>query len=272
MSAADASLIGGAPAFYVPLGDDRFASTVHTSGPWDPQLQHGGPPSALAARAIERESPSWPGTVVRMSVDILGPVPVAELQVRSRVLRPGRSVDLVEAEVVAGSRPVLRAQAWRVRQTELDLPATPATPDPADQNVPNFPEADSPLPIGWTGGYLHAMQWRQSSGRWGEPGAATVWGRMRYPLVVDEEPTGLQRTMAIADSGSGVSGVLPFDQWIFINPELTVHMAAAPAGEWICLDAATTVDATGYGLATSRLWDRERLVARGAQSLLVTPR
>ena len=269
MSAADASLIGGTPAFYVPLGDNRFASTAHTSGPWDPQLQHGGPPSALAARAIERESPSWPGTVVRISVDILGPVPVAELEVRSRVLRPGRSVDLVEAEVTAGSRAVLRAQAWRVRRTTLDLPPTPE----ADElTVPAFPETDSPLPAGWTGGYLHAMQWRQSSGQWGEPGAAAVWGRMRYPLVADEEPTGLQRTMAIADSGSGVSGVLPFNQWIYINPELTVHMAASPQGEWICLDAATTVDAAGYGLATSRLWDGDRLVGRGAQSLLVTPR
>ena len=257
------------PAFYVPLGDDRFASTVHTGGPWDPQLQHGGPPSALAARAIERESPSWPGTVVRMSVDILGPVPVAELTVHSRVLRPGRSVDLVEAEVSAGARPVLRAQAWRVRATELGLPPTP---EQDEGEVPVFPDAESTLPVGWSGGYLHAMEWRQSRGRWGEPGAAAVWGRMRYPLLPDEEPSGLQRTMAIADSGSGVSGVLPFDRWIYINPELTVHMGAVPAGEWICLDAATTVDAAGYGLATSRLWDRDRLVARGAQSLLVTPR
>jgi hypothetical protein len=261
--------VDGSPAFYVAIGDDRFISTVHTSGPWDPGLQHGGPPSALAARAIERESPSWPATVVRMSVDILGPVPVAELVVRSRVLRPGRSVELVEAEVVAGARAVLRAQAWRVRRAELSLPHTPSA---ADGAVPLLPEDDSPLPVGWTGGYLHAIQWRQSSGRWGEPGAATIWGRMRYPLLADEEPTGLQRVMAIADSGSGVSGVLPFDQWIFINPELTVHVAAAPTGEWICLDAATTVDPSGYGLATSRLFDRDRLVGRGAQSLLVTPR
>ena len=269
MSGAGASPNSGTAAFYVPLGDDRFASTAHTSGPWDPGLQHGGPPSALAARAIERESWSWPGTVVRISVDILGPVPVAELTVRSRVLRPGRSVELVEAELRAGARAVLRAQAWRVRRAELDLPATPATDD---GEPPTLPAGESALPDGWSGGYLHAMEWRQSSGRWGEPGAAAIWGRMRYPLLPDEEPSGLQRIMAIADSGSGVSGVLPFDEWIYINPELTVHLAAQPSGEWICLDAATRVDAGGYGLASSRLWDRERLVARGAQSLLVTPR
>ena len=242
---------------------------MHTGGPWDPQLQHGGPPSALLARAIEKASPAWPATVVRMSVDILGPVPVAEVEVRGRVLRPGRSVELVEAELTAAGRVVVRAQGWRVRAAELDLPRLPGADD---GEVPAFPAADSPLPAGWSGGYLHAMQWRRAAGAWGVPGPATLWGRMRYPLVPDEEPTGLQRVMAIADSGSGVSSVLPFDQWVFINPELTVHVAAAPEGEWICLDAITGIDAAGFGLATSRLWDRERLVGRGAQSLFVTPR
>ena len=258
------------PAFYLPLDDDRFVSTVHTGGPWDPSFQHGGPPSALLARAIERESPSWPATVVRMSVDILGPVPVTEVGVRSRMLRTGRSVDLVEAELVAGDRVAVRAQGWRVRAGELDLPARPAVPDAGE--VPPLPAEASVLPEGWTGGYLHAMEWRLAHGAWGTPGPATIWGRMRYPLVPDEEPTGLQRVMTIADSGSGVSGVLPFESWIFINPELTVHLAAVPEGEWICLDAATGIEPNGFGLATSRLYDQHRLVARGAQSLYVVPR
>jgi hypothetical protein len=256
------------PAFYLPLGGGRFASTAHTAGPWDGRLQHGGPPSALLARCIERESPSWPATVARVSIDILGPVPVAEVSVRSRVLRPGRSVELVEAEMVADDRVVVRAQAWRVRATEVDLPGRPEE----SHAVPAFPDADWPLPGGWTGGYLHAMQWRLAAGHWGEPGAATVWARMRHPLVPDETPTGLQRVLALADSGSGVSHVLPFEEWIFINPELTVHLAAQPGGEWIGMDAATTLDRAGFGLAATRLYDRERLVGRGAQSLYVTPR
>jgi hypothetical protein len=255
-------------AFYLPLGDGRYLSTEHTGGPWDPQFQHGGPPSALLARAIEAESPSWPATLARVSVDILGPVPVTELTVRSRVLRPGRSVDLVEAELVAGDRAVVRAQGWRVRTAELSLPAYAAAP----AEVPEFPDAETTLPDGWRGGYMRAIEWRFAGGVWSGAGPATVWGRMRYPLVPDEEPTGLQRVLAVADSGSGVSSVLPFEGWLFINPELTVHVAAPPQGEWICLDAQTTVDRTGFGLATSRLFDRERLVARGAQSLLVGPR
>ena len=253
-------------AFYLPLGDGRFTSTEHTGGPWDPRLQHAGPPSALLARLIETMPSAWPGVVVRMSVDILGPVPVTELATRTEVLRSGRSVELVTAELAADGRVAMRARAWRVRRAELELPELPAGhPHP----VPEFPTAESPLPAGWGGGYLHAMEWRLAAGEWNERGPATVWGRMRHPLLPGEQPTGLQRLMTIADSGNGASNVLPLGEWLFINPELTVHVAAEPIGEWICLDAETVLTPDGFGLATSQLFDRTSLVARGAQSLFV---
>jgi Thioesterase-like superfamily len=255
-------------AFYLPLGDNRFASTEHTGGPWDARLQHAGPPSALLTRAIEQHEGAWPGHIVRVSVDILGPIPVAEVAVTTQVLRSGKSVELVQAELRSDDRVAARATAWRVVDTKLDLPEHPEVA----QDVPPFPDSASPLPAGWGGGYLAAMEWRQAGGIWAAPGAATIWGRMRYPLVLDEQPTGLQRVLAIADSGNGVSYVLPFEEWLFINPDLTVHVAAEPQGEWICLDAATTLSERGFGLASSRLFDRAGLVARGAQSLYIAPR
>jgi hypothetical protein len=258
-----------ADAFFLPLGDDRFTSTEHTSGPWDPRLQHAGPPSALLARAVELTEAAWAGVVTRVAVDILGPIPVGEVVVRSRVLRPGRSVELVEAELDAAGRTAARMTAWRVRATDLDLPELPDQPV---LPVPWMPDAETPLPPGWTGGYLHAMEWRVASGHWAERGPAAIWGRMRHPLVPDETPSGVQRVMTIADSGNGVSNVLPLDDWLFINPDLTVHFAAEPTGEWICLEAQTTVEARGFGLAASRLFDRERLIGRGAQTLYVGPR
>jgi Acyl-CoA thioesterase C-terminal domain/Acyl-CoA thioesterase N-terminal domain len=254
-------------SFFEPLGGGRYRSTEHTVGPWDPGAQHGGPPAALLARAIEAESPSWPASVVRVTVEILSAVPFAELTVRSRVLRPGRSVELVEAELESDGRPVMLAQAWRIRTAALDLPPLPSVED----TVPAFPAEEAPWP-GRRGGYLDAMEWRPVGGVPAEPGPATIWGRMRYPLVPDEEPTGLQRLLIVADSGNGVSSVLPWTDWLFINPELTVHVAAVPEREWICLDAHTRIDARGFGLAASRLFDRERLVGRGAQSLYIARR
>lgn len=258
-----------ATSFYEPLGDDRYRSTEHTVGPWGPDSQHAGPPAALLTRALEQMPGSWPGTLSRISVDILGALPVAELTVRTRTVRPGRNVELVEAEAEAGGRTVLRAQGWRIRASEIVLPAVPGG-GPADP-VPEFTEEDSPF-FDWDGGYLQAMQWRFVPGTRGGVGQAAVWARMRHPLVSDEEPTGLQRVLTLADAGSGVSYRLSPQDWLFINTELTVHLAAPPAGEWICMDGTTRLDPSGFGLASTRLFDRTRLVGLGAQALYVAPR
>lgn len=259
-----------ATAFYEPLGDDRYRSTEHTVGPWGPDSQHAGPPSALLTRALEQMMPaSWSGTLTRISVDILGAVPVAELTVRTQTLRPGRNVELVQAELEAGGRPVLRAQGWRMRAGELELPAA-AAGAPVDA-IPEFPAQDGPF-FDWGGGYLWAMQWRFVPGSPRGVGKAAVWARMRIPLVAGEEPTGLQRVLTLADSGHGVSHRLSPERWLFINTELTVHLTAVPSGEWICLDATTRLDSAGFGLASSRIYDRTRLIGLGAQSLYVAPR
>ncbi len=261
-----------AASFYEPLGHDRFRATDHTVGPWDDSSQHGGPPAALLTRAIEMTSPSWPATTVKVAFDILRPVPVAEVSVRSRLLRPGRSVDLVEAALDVEGRTTMQARGWRIRRSELDLPGRADQLGDELDRVPTFPSEESPPRPGWAGGYLDAVEWRYLGGVIREMGSATVWARMRFPLIPDEEPSGLQRVVTIADSGNGVSSVLPIEDWLFINTELTVHLAAPPRGEWICLQARSHLDPTGFGLATSKLFDRERLVARGSQALYVSRR
>lgn len=258
-----------ATAFYLPAGaDDTFVATEHTGSPWDANLQHGGPPSALLARAAERESASWPFTVVRMAVEILGPVPVGEVRVASHVARPGRSVELVETELSAAGRVTVRARAWRVRLADLELPDSVAVPT----HAPPLPDANSPPPSSWPGGFIDSMDCRFAAGGWLDPGPATMWGRLRVPLVEGEEPSGLQRLMTLADCGNGVSSSLPIGEWMFINPDLTVHLSRYPAGEWLCIDAATTADRRGFGVATSTLYDAQGQVGHGAQSLFVSPR
>jgi len=101
------------------------------------------------------------------------------------------------------------------------------------------------------------------------PGPATVWSHIRVALVDGEQPTPTQRLMAVADSGNGLSSVLPFDKWWFINTDLTVHLTRLPVGEWICVDARTTLSPDGVGLAETELLDTGGRVGRGAQTLMV---
>jgi hypothetical protein len=256
-----------ADSFYVPLGDDRWQATAHTTGPWDPRAQHGGPPSALLGRAIQRCQPRDDMVTARFTCEILGAVPVGEISVQARMARPGRSVELLEATASAGGREVARATAWRVRRAP-DVPVTSRLRAPA-----GLPDKASVLSQpGWVDGYLSAIEWRGARGSFGTPGPATIWARMRYPLVPDEEPSPLERVLAVADSGNGVSSELDITRWHFINPELTVHLHREAAGEWICLDAQTVISAGGAGLATSVLSDLDGQVGVGAQSLLIAPR
>jgi hypothetical protein len=254
-------------SFYESLGEGRFLATRHTTGPWDAGAQHAGPPSALLARAVEQVAPRDEVVVARMTVEILGPIPVAELHLAARLARPGRSVELVEASLSAEGREVARASAWRIRRTTgtevaSGLPAPVPLPD----------EQPEVHPDGWVEGYLQAMEWRWAAGHFTQPGPATVWGRMRHHLVDDERPSPLQRVMALADSGNGISSSLDPRRWWFINPELSVHLHREAVGEWVCLDATTTVTEGGVGLATSVLSDEQGPIGVGAQSLLVGPR
>jgi hypothetical protein len=256
-------------AFYVPEGGE-FVSSELTRGPWDPGSQHAGPPAALIARELERTTPEgW--FIGRITFEVLRPVPIAPLRVQTEVLRPGKSVELLSATLLDRSGEALvRALAWRLGEREtalpVGLPRSPAPPGPAEATEKPF------FDTGWDVGYHTAMDYRFVSGSFRELGPATVWMRMRQPLVAGEEPTALQRVLAAADSGNGVSATLDLARYIFINVDLSVHLHRLPAGEWVCLDAITLPEPNGVGLADTALHDEGGPIGRALQTLLVRER
>ena len=284
-------------AFYEPAGTDTFVASQATAGPWSAQAQHGGPPSALAARAIQRHEPDEGQRLARVAVDILRPVPVTKVTVKTRTLRPGRRVALLEAIMEADGQEVLHARGWRIALSAgapaamvaaAATPAgaaTPAAPGtsaspatatgggppepseiPAEQPLPAFPE-------GHRAGYLSAIDWRfLSGGGFDTPEPARVWTRPRIPLVAGEEPSPMCRALLVADSGSGVSAVLDPARFLFINVDLTLVLQRDPVGEWLLLDAATSIGDHGTGLAETVLSDADGPCGRALQTLLVAPR
>jgi hypothetical protein len=157
-----------------------------------------------------------------------------------------------------------------LRTTDAPVPegaaATgPVVPGPDRGRETPFPRGDYEA--------LHnaGTEIRFVKGKFAEPGPATVWIRLRQPVVAGEQPSALQRVAAAADFGNGVSAVLDFTRWVFINPDLTIYLNRHPVGEWVCLDARTDVDGHGVGMAHSRLHDELGPIGRSAQSLLLEP-
>lgn len=256
-------------SFFQPDGD-AFAATELTRGPWDVRYQHAGPPAALIGRAVEQADGGASKRVGRITFEILRPVPVARLTVSAEVVRPGRNVDLVEASLADADGPVMLARAWRIREGQVDVPADDAEgpPGPAEGRAEPFFDVSHLQ----DGGYHTAMEVSFISGAFREAGPATVWMRMRQPLLPDEEPSPLTRVLVAADSGNGVSARLDPRRVLFINTDLTVHLHRMPVGEWVCLDAETTLDATTVGLAHSVLYDTGGAIGRSLQTLYVAER
>src|SRR5207344_3429748 len=93
-----------------------------------PGAQHGGAPAALIARAVERAESVVPMDVVRITYELLRPVPLAPIELATRVLRDGKRVQLVEASLCAAEQEVVRATALRIRSDDVSAPAAGAEP------------------------------------------------------------------------------------------------------------------------------------------------
>jgi Thioesterase-like superfamily len=250
---------------------DAYAPTNHARGPWDPLALHGGAPAALLAREVEQLTPGDEMFVARMTFEFLSPVPLAPLVADAWIARPGRRFQLVEGELRAEGTVVVRARAVRLRRAELTEGPTEPDPPQGDGPEESLP-SPFPGPGDESGFHRTALDMRFANGTTYAAGPAQTWFRLVRPLVDEETPTPLQRVMAAADFGNGISRVLDFDKHFFINTDLSVHLDREPQGEWVRLDARTTIGPQGVGLASSRIFDVGGQVGVAAQSLFVEPR
>ncbi len=259
------------PSLFAPDGSGFVAAPI-ARGPWDEQMMHGGAPSALLARAVESCEPGADLVVTRLTIDLLSGVPLGRVDVTASVVRPGRRFQVVEATLDAGDRRACLARAVRVRRA--DLPAAAVSPRDSPPPLP-LPEHGTPLPMFVESDlelfYPDATEIRQVAGTLGS-GAVAAWIRLRGEVVAGEPPSQLARVAAAADFANGLSWILPWRDWLFVNTELTIHLSREARGEWIGVDARTSSSAAGFGLSTATLHDLDGPIGACAQSLFVEPR
>ena len=266
---AGASFTPAASA-YVALANGDYASTDLTRGPWHPDHQHAGPPIALVARCIERAAAALELThIARLTANLLRPIPISALAVAVQTEYAGRNVAHFSAQLNAGGKEVARFTAVAQREAPLAIPAgLPGHPLPlAPRALEHSPPALF-LFASKTTGYHDLIEGRTADG---DPFRApsAVWFRMRHALVAGEETSGLARVAVAADSGNGISAILDFHRYIFVNSDLTINLLRRAQGDWICIDARTLLGADGGGLAEARIFDTLGLIGRSTQSLAI---
>ncbi|HEV7585369.1 MAG TPA: thioesterase family protein [Solirubrobacteraceae bacterium] len=272
----------------------EFVPTEHAGGPWDPQALHGGAPAALITAAFERLEPGSELPIARLGFELLRPVPFAPLSISTQIVRPGRRVQELTGELRHGEELIARASALRVQRIPDGLPGVAPGPsgtgaaggeptaadggrtgEPLDHAMPG-PEQGEAVRFALDDTDRPSFASSAMEMRWLDPpfklGPARVWMRLRHPLLPDEPLTPLARVAATADFGNGVSAALPFDRFLFINADLTIHLQRPPLGEWVGLDARTLLRGGGMGLAESVLHDVHGPVGRAFQTLVVQPR
>jgi hypothetical protein len=255
-------------ALFIPDGG-RLVPTDRARGPWSPHALHGGPVAAVVARAAEAFAGGEDLQLARITLELLRPVPLAPLRVTSALAKPGGKVQLIDTVVEADGVEVAWSRALRIRRAAQDQRVEPTVPE---DDAPDPPDnvVSTHMVVGDQPAFHNeGMEMRYVRGRTNHPGPATVWFRLRCPVILGEEPSSWQRAAAAADFGNGVAAELEFGSGVFINPDLTVSIHRPPVGEWVCLDARTRFGSPGIGAAESALWDVEGRIGRAVQSLVV---
>ncbi len=258
-------------AFFV-AEDGGFRGTAHTSGPWDPEhSMHFGPPAALLGRALtDAVTAERPMRLARVTFELLSAVPIGWLSIETTIIRPGRRVTLVEATLATRERVVAIARGWLVRETTLDLPELTQTAPPLPPRGSGRPQDFFPMDRSTHYGSSVEVVPVRGTAFAGEP--AAVWMRPLVPLIAGSAPHPLDAVLIVADSINGVSSPLWFGDWNYVNVDLSIHLARHPVDEWVGMDCATDIDASGIGQSRAVLHDRDGIIGTAAQSLFVDRR
>ncbi|AMB59422.1 thioesterase family protein [Microterricola viridarii] len=259
-----------APAYFERTGPGRYRPTAHAGGAWNPGEIHFGPLSGLLVHAIDQHRAAQGAAAAemqlgRVSFDILGFLADAEIEVQVETVRPGRTIELVEARATIAGRTAALARAWFVATNDTAAVAGgETTPLPA-------PDAAAPMSMAetWSGGFVASIETRVVGVP--QPGRTTAWLSTQTALVAGESTTAHAAYIALVDTANGIAVRQSPTEWMFPNLDLTIHLYRQPVGAWVGLDTSVTFGPDGHGLTSTVLHDIAGPIGRAEQLLTVRP-
>lgn len=250
-------------AYFERIDEHRFDATEHTGGAWDLETQHIAPALGLLTHAIEKHSADEL-TLARLSFDIFGTVPIEPVEVTTSVLRPGRTIELVEARLSHGGRVIVSARGWRLAASDtVAVAGTTFDPIPGPDELPSWDPSSA-----WPGGFIASAEVRRDQV---EPGRAVFWVRTGQALIEGEEVSSLAATVGLLDIANGMTVRAQPNEVLFPNIDLTAHFFRRPVGGWVGFDTRVSFGPAGVGLTSSVIHDVDGPVGTSNQILTVRP-
>ncbi|MEU6019084.1 thioesterase family protein [Streptomyces sp. NPDC047515] len=254
-------------SYYERTGEHRYKPTSHAGGAWNTDEQHFSPLAGLVVHAVERHLATRPGKLVlaRISYDILGRIALDECEITVDTVRPGRTIELLEATVVIGGRPVVRARAWLLAVLDTAVVAdSPHERLPAPEELTAWAMDEE-----WNGGYVSSIDVRRMPPT--RKGRTAAWLSSLVDLVAGEPSSALASYIALVDTANGIAVQQDPTAWMFPNLDLTIHLHRQPEGPWTGLDTTVAFGPSGQGLTSSVLHDLRGPVGHAEQILTVRP-
>ena len=251
------------------LEGSRVLTGPMAGGPWDPKLQHGSAPSALIVAVAEAVPTAAPMRVARLTVDLMRPIPVAPLEIKTEVLREGRKIQLCNIDLIADGKLCVRGTVLNIRRESFELPDTvkaePVTlPPPEAGRIAEGKITENP--------FMACLNMSVVKGGFNRPGPGAVWFRVDRPII-EGSPT----LRPCGRLSRPISATAPRRCWI---------SAPGPSSMAICRSTLRAIrSATGFcstrkpglgrtaaGIACAKLADSQGYFGRAAQSILIEPR
>lgn len=256
-------------SYFHRLSRTSFEPTEHVGGAWNPDELHIAPVLGLLAHVVELDHaarrPDAPLALARANYDILGVIPMAALEIDIRVVRPGRTIELVEATLSHGGRAAVTLRGWMLQQSDTSaIHGSPLPHMPPRESLTDWSPGDV-----WPGGAIRSIDARREAIG---TGRSRCWIRPKHPLLADEPISPRSRMLGMVDFANGIATRVAPEEALYPNVDLTASIFREPTGEWFGLDTSVSFGADGTGLTESVLSDDSGPLGTSSQTLTIRRR
>lgn len=248
----------------------HYQPTKHAQGAWNEHEQHMAPATGVLTAELNGYAPQDNMHIARVSLDILGLIPLDDFIITTRCIRPGKTIELIEAVMSSRGRDAIIARAWRLMTQD-----TSEIAGLEDQKAPYNPEG---LPVwdemkGWPGGFIESVRLVTDTQR--RPGRGMIWITNDIEMIEGVATDDLVHLLGMVDTANGVVPRLGIGlsklEWMFPNTDLQIHMHRAPQGRWLGIEAVQQYGEDGIGLTSAILHDTQGPFGRSEQILTIRP-